>query len=465
VVPEEHYLKQELYRLIQGDIAVFEFLQHGSLDGMWYWDLESPDHEWMSPGFWKTLGYDPDHMPHLASAWTDLIDPEDLAVARENFDRHCENPDHPYDQVVRYRHRDGSTVWVRCRGIAIRDDDGKPIRMLGAHTDLTLQKRAEERLQQSEAFLEAIFDAIQDGICVLDKDMKIVRLNQAMSNWYPRESDVVGRQCFSVFHGRTEICTVCPTTRAMKSGQLEVDEVPITRADGSEGTLELFAFPMFDEQGLISGVVEYVRDVTEQKQAEALRKEREELYRSLFENNSTVMLLIDPADGSLVDANPSAAVFYGHSRSKLRKMKVTDLNDLSPEEVQEKMRQAQEGPPGSFNFRHRLDDGTTREVEVFSGPITVQGRPLLCSIVHDISERRTAEREMEKLIEELQQALSEVKTLRGFIPICSSCKKIRDDSGYWNQIEIYISQRSEAEFSHSMCPDCIKEYYPGLKLE
>jgi len=465
VIPEEHYLKQELDRLIRSDVSVFEFLQSGSLDGIWYWDLESPDHEWMSPAFWQTLGYDPDDKPHLASAWTDLIDPEDLAVAQENFERHCADPGHPYDQVVRYRHHDGSTVWVRCRGIAIRDEAGKPVRMLGAHTDLTAQKRAEEQLLQSEAFLEAIFDAIQDGICVLDKDMKIVRLNQAMRNWYPHESKMVGRQCFSVFHGRNEICTVCPTTRSMKSGQLEVDEVPITRPDGTRGTLELFAFPMLDDQGLISGVVEYVRDVTEQKHAEALLREREELYRSLFENNTTVMLLIDPADGSLVDANPSATTFYGHSRAKLRTMKVTDLNDLSPEEVKEKMRQAQDGARGSFSFHHQLADGTVREVEVYSGPITVQGRPLLCSIIHDISERRTAEREREELIAGLQQALSEVKTLRGFIPICSSCKKIRDDSGYWNQIEIYISQRSEAEFSHSMCPDCIKQYYPGLKLE
>ena len=63
---------------------------------------------------------------------------------------------------------------------------------------------------------------------------------------------------------------------------------------------------------------------------------------------------------------------------------------------------------------------------------------------------------------ELQKALSEVKTLRGFLPICSSCKKIRDDKGYWNQIESYIEARSEAEFSHGICPDCQKKLYPEL---
>ena len=71
-------------------------------------------------------------------------------------------------------------------------------------------------------------------------------------------------------------------------------------------------------------------------------------------------------------------------------------------------------------------------------------------------------KEKEKLIVELQEALAKVKTLSGLLPICSSCKKIRDDKGYWNQIETYIRQRSEAEFTHSICPNCAKMLYPGL---
>lgn len=65
---------------------------------------------------------------------------------------------------------------------------------------------------------------------------------------------------------------------------------------------------------------------------------------------------------------------------------------------------------------------------------------------------------------ELQKALSEVKTLRGFLPICSSCKKIRDDTGYWNQIEAYIHKHTEAQFSHGICPDCAEKLYPDLKI-
>ena len=77
-----------------------------------------------------------------------------------------------------------------------------------------------------------------------------------------------------------------------------------------------------------------------------------------------------------------------------------------------------------------------------------------------LAKRRQAEEEREKLIAELQDAASKIKILRGFLPICTTCKKIRDDKGYWNQIESYIREHSEAEFTHSMCPICAKKIYP-----
>ena len=87
---------------------------------------------------------------------------------------------------------------------------------------------------------------------------------------------------------------------------------------------------------------------------------------------------------------------------------------------------------------------------------------LVSAVVKDISQRKRNEAEREKLIEELQSALDNVKQLSGLLPICASCKKIRDDNGYWNQIESYIRDHSEAEFSHGICPDCAKRLYPDV---
>ena len=85
----------------------------------------------------------------------------------------------------------------------------------------------------------------------------------------------------------------------------------------------------------------------------------------------------------------------------------------------------------------------------------------LIGAILDISERKKAASLKEKLITELQNALDEVNVLSGFLPICASCKKIRDDKGYWSQIESYIQKHSEAKFSHGMCPECTEKLYGG----
>ncbi|BAO56042.1 sensor histidine kinase [Nonlabens marinus] len=144
-----NYLKKELYKLIQKDPKIFDFIQDSALDGLWYWDIENMEEEWMNPKFWTTLGYDPEKMPHKAAAWQSIIDPEDLELAVENCQKHFQNPDFPYDQTVRYKHKEGHTVWIQCRGLAIRDDEGKPIRMLGAHTDVTSLKEKELELTKT----------------------------------------------------------------------------------------------------------------------------------------------------------------------------------------------------------------------------------------------------------------------------------------------------------------------------
>lgn len=161
---EEHYLKRELYELVQNDPGIFEFLQAGSLDGIWYWDIEQPENEWMSPRFWELFGHDPAEKRHNPEEWQDIIDEEDLRVALENFHKHLADPNHPYDQVVRYDHKKGGSVWVRCRGLAIRDSRGKPIRMLGAHNDLTPLMEA---LQSKELLMKEFNHRVKNNLAAV----------------------------------------------------------------------------------------------------------------------------------------------------------------------------------------------------------------------------------------------------------------------------------------------------------
>jgi DNA repair exonuclease SbcCD ATPase subunit len=125
----------------------------------------------------------------------------------------------------------------------------------------------------------------------------------------------------------------------------------------------------------------------------------------------------------------------------------------------------------------KVDQKTTelqkakKEIELYSRTLEQQVAERTAELVktnkqlkNEIEIRKEAEANKEMLILDLQKTLKEVKALRGLLPICSSCKKVRDDKGYWNQIESYIQERSDAEFSHSICPECAKKLYPDLYI-
>jgi PAS domain S-box-containing protein len=111
-------------------------------------------------------------------------------------------------------------------------------------------------------------------------------------------------------------------------------------------------------------------------------------------------------------------------------------------------------------------DGTLKWIQIISMPSKQkhEGRTIWSGIMLDVSERKFAELERNQLYEELKQVVSELKVLKGIIPICSYCKKIRDDKGFWNQVESYISKHSEADLSHSICPECAKRLYPDMDI-
>ena len=112
--------------------------------------------------------------------------------------------------------------------------------------------------------------------------------------------------------------------------------------------------------------------------------------------------------------------------------------------------------PFEFEFAQYIQ-GELRWCQLFHNPLPGGG---FVRTFTDITDRKTTEKEKEKLIKELQDALSEVQALRGILPICSICKNIRDDKGYWRQVESYFNQHSGILFSHSLCPQCAQEHYP-----
>ena len=139
-----------------------------------------------------------------------------------------------------------------------------------------------------------------------------------------------------------------------------------------------------------------IQDLVEQAMVQDFKlAESESRYSSLFENNRTIMLLIDAESAMVVDANPAACHFYGYSKDVLTRMKITDISSLAPVDVGARMAQATNGPLPFIQLPHLLASGEIRQVEVYSGPIMVNGRQLFYSIIHDVTDRYAAE---EKLV-------------------------------------------------------------------
>lgn len=130
------------------------------------------------------------------------------------------------------------------------------------------------------------------------------------------------------------------------------------------------------------------------KRTEVRLRDSEEKYRTLFENNHTTMLIVDPQTQRIVDANPKACEYYGWPRETLTQMKITDINTLPLEQIQENLDLALSGEKNVFHFEHRRADGSIRHVAVHSGPIELEGRTLLCSVIHDVTTRRLAQQKL-----------------------------------------------------------------------
>ena len=185
--------------------------------------------------------------------------------------------------------------------------------------------------------------------------------------------------------------------------------------------------------GLISGVISRAKRIHELKRAKALAEEGQKRYKSLFYENSSVMLLIDPKTGDIVDANNAACNYYGYSNQQLTSLKISQINTLSEAEIQVEMQKALNQERLHFDFKHRLASGEIRDVESYSGKVSVAGNDLLYSIVHDVTERKLAEEKVLKLSSAIEQ--SSISIL-----ITNTTGSIEYVNPYFSQLTGYSSE-------------------------
>ncbi len=227
-------------------------------------------------------------------------------------------------------------------------------------------------------------------------------------------------------------------------------------------TLDLSFKPVTDRSGRVALLSVEARDITERKQAERELAERTAFLNALIANSPLAIVTIDPEE-RVWDCNPAFENLFGYRLEEMKGKTIDDFvapGDVAAEALQ-LTRQAVRGETSHAVAHRRRKDGSVINVEIHGVPLVISGKLVGgYALYQDITERRRAEEERENLLRELQEALANIKTLSGLLPICASCKKIRDDGGYWSQIESYISAHSQAQFSHGICPECAKQLYP-----
>lgn len=209
---------------------------------------------------------------------------------------------------------------------------------------------------------------------------------------------------------------------------------------------------------------ELVRERTvEIEKANQALKESEERFRSL--SDAAFEGIVITAKGIILDCNDAFCTMLGYQSSELISKVAIEL--VLPEEREDVGNKILSGYEGSYESHLVRKDGYVIPVEIHGKMFSYKGKLVRVAAIRDITERKRAIEllnEREKLVNELEKSMSEVKTLQGFLPICSSCKKIRDDKGYWNQIESYIAEHSAAQFSHGICEECADKLYSDLNL-
>ena len=157
-------------------------------------------------------------------------------------------------------------------------------------------ERYVRQLRDVEQFFTHVFDNNPDGISVLDQDLTIMGVNQALERWYAHKSPLRGQKCFAAYHDRDHPCELCPTRKALGSGESAVGVVPYETPAGAEGTQELLAFPLFDDRGAVIGVIEYVRDISrleeEERVVENLKTQLQFREKTLQEQETALRVLL-----------------------------------------------------------------------------------------------------------------------------------------------------------------------------
>jgi len=339
---------------------------------------------------------------------------------------------------------------------------GKQTGALGIYTDISDRKKAEAEIQTQRQYFEALFNSSPGGIVSLDMDEKIVNCNPQFEKLfgYSRE-EIIGKMIDDIIVPENLLQDAREITKLVQQGGIAVKEAKRKRKDGGLIDVSIGGAPIIVDEKQV-GILAIYLDITSIKKAEQQIRTQKQYFEALFNSAVDGIISLDLED-CIVDVNPQFEKLFGYKISEIKGRNIDDVivrkGDFK--EANEVTHLIQRGGIAVSEGKRLRKDGSLIDVSIGGAPIVVGGKQIgVLAVYRDITDRKKAEGERERIIQDLQDALNRVKTLSGLIPICANCKKIRDDQGYWSDVELYISKHSEAEFSHGLCSECMEKLYP-----
>jgi PAS domain S-box-containing protein len=328
------------------------------------------------------------------------------------------------------------------------------------------RQNTEPVVKKQPEFLNLVLESLSHPFYVIDVNNYSVTL----ANSAARTEHTTGLStCYALTHKRDVPCDSaehpCPLEIIKRTQKPCVVEHIHFDKDDRPRNVEVHAYPVFDDNGEISQMIEYTFDITDRKRIEKALKDSEMKFRTVTESAVDAIITSDRS-GNIVFWNPSAEKMFEYPQNEVigRPLTILMPESFQAAHLNGMAKHVAGGESRIIDKTVELvgltKDGTEFPIELSISSWHAGNELFFTGIVRDITVRKQIEKERDQLIKDLQRSLAEVKTLSGMLPICSSCKKIRDDKGYWNQIEAYIHEHSDATFSHGICPDCTQKLYP-----
>jgi len=405
-------------------IADLERAQRLAHIGSWRLDPATGIPDWSTEIF-RIYDRDPGQGALYLVELEDYLEDPDRTAFRSAVEKAVHHGQ-PFEITLCLRLPNNRIKWIHVRGEPDPAPGPAGHVVRGIAQDITAHRKVEQALRQSEARYRLIAENVSDIIAVFGVDEGVFRYVS------PSTRALLGRAPQDII-GTTPFDLACPDDiPAMRTAlqdamsRMETASVRhrLRHLDGQWVWLETHITAARDpDSGAFVEVIGLSRDISQQVHREEELQRSQQLCRGLFDDASAVMLLVDPNTGEILKANASATAFYGYDQATLQSLFIEDINTMPAEQLRDQRRRARMGNKTPFQFTHRVANGDLRYVEVYASPLDLDGRTMLFSIIHDVTDRQQMETALRISEREKSLILSSVSDLVLFF--CSPDLTIR----------------------------------------